>query len=212
MSGEGTKRTEGLWARPRKRGGISPVPFRSPVRRRVISVPLSSLEVARSCGRDATPLLRTQPRFAVQRSMRPRPNRLRADGRTERDHLRQSNKPCKSSCRPPSPNTTREDALPTAGAHAEGEWNLLRCRQPGRKFCASALSPPGYLLIGKHMDIATLKDQAERCRRLAKHADPFTQKRLLDLASEYDARIAKLEPKPSAALRRLRNGEPYSGS
>jgi hypothetical protein len=79
-------------------------------------------------------------------------------------------------------------------------------------FCASALSPPGYLLIGKHMDIATLKDQAERCRRLAKHADPFTQKRLLDLALEYDARIAKLEPKPSAALRRLRNGEPYSGS
>jgi hypothetical protein len=58
------------------------------------------------------------------------------------------------------------------------------------------------------MDLDTLKEQAERCRRLAKHADPFTQKRLLDLASEYDARIAKLEPKPSAASRSLRNGEP----
>jgi hypothetical protein len=42
------------------------------------------------------------------------------------------------------------------------------------------------------MDLASLKAQAERCRRLAKHADPFTQRRLLDLASEYEA--AKLEP------------------
>ncbi len=58
------------------------------------------------------------------------------------------------------------------------------------------------------MDIATLKEQAERCRRLAKQADPFTEKRLLDLAAEYEARIAKLEPKPSAASRSLRNGEP----
>jgi hypothetical protein len=58
------------------------------------------------------------------------------------------------------------------------------------------------------MDVATLKEQAERCRRLAKHADSFTQQRLLDLASEYDAKIAQLEPKPSAASRILRNGEP----
>jgi hypothetical protein len=58
------------------------------------------------------------------------------------------------------------------------------------------------------MDLATLKEQAERCRHLAKHADPFTQKRLLDLAAEYDARIARLEPKPSMASRILRNGEP----
>ena len=57
------------------------------------------------------------------------------------------------------------------------------------------------------MDLATLKEQAERCRRLAKHADPFTQKRLLDLAAEYEARIAQLEPQPSAATRSLRNGE-----
>jgi hypothetical protein len=57
------------------------------------------------------------------------------------------------------------------------------------------------------MDVATLKEQAERCRRLAKHADPFTQQRLLDLASEYDAKIAQLEPKPSAASRILQNGE-----
>jgi hypothetical protein len=58
------------------------------------------------------------------------------------------------------------------------------------------------------MDLATLKEQAERCRRLAKQADPFTQKRLLDLAAEYDVRIAKLEPKLSAATRSLRIGEP----
>jgi hypothetical protein len=63
---------------------------------------------------------------------------------------------------------------------------------------------PGYRV----MDLDALKQQAERCRHLAKQADPFTQKRLLDLASEYDARIAKLEPKPSTASRLLRNGEP----
>jgi hypothetical protein len=58
------------------------------------------------------------------------------------------------------------------------------------------------------MDLATLREQAERCRRLAEHADPFTQKRLMDLAAEYDARIAQLEPRPSAASRILRIGEP----
>jgi hypothetical protein len=58
------------------------------------------------------------------------------------------------------------------------------------------------------MDLATLREQAERCRRLAKHADPFTQQRLEDLALEYDARIAELEPKPSPASKILRNGEP----
>jgi hypothetical protein len=57
------------------------------------------------------------------------------------------------------------------------------------------------------MDVAILKEQAARCRRLAKYADPFTQNRLLDLASEYDARIAQLEPAPSAATRSLREGE-----
>jgi hypothetical protein len=57
------------------------------------------------------------------------------------------------------------------------------------------------------MDLATLKQQAERCRRLAKQADPFTQKRLLDLASEYEARMVQLEPNPSAATRSLRNDE-----
>jgi hypothetical protein len=54
------------------------------------------------------------------------------------------------------------------------------------------------------MDVATLKQQAERCRRLAKQADPFTEKRLLDLAAKYEVRIAQLGSKPSAASR---NGE-----
>lgn len=43
------------------------------------------------------------------------------------------------------------------------------------------------------MDIEHLKEQAERCRRLAKNTDTFTEKRLLDLALEYDGRIAALE-------------------
>jgi hypothetical protein len=58
------------------------------------------------------------------------------------------------------------------------------------------------------MDAATLKEQAERCRGLAGHADPFTQRRLLDLAREYDAKIARLEPQPSAASRSLQSGKP----
>jgi len=58
------------------------------------------------------------------------------------------------------------------------------------------------------MEIAFLREQAERCRRLAKQADPFTQKRLLDLAAEYEARLAQLEPRPSAASRQLRGDEP----
>jgi hypothetical protein len=57
------------------------------------------------------------------------------------------------------------------------------------------------------MELAALKEQAERCRRLAKHADPFTEKRLLDLAAEYEARIAKLEPQPSKATRNLRGDD-----
>ena len=70
----------------------------------------------------------------------------------------------------------------------------------------------GIIKSGMHaarwkMDPATLKEQAERCRRLAKHADPFTRKRLLDLAAEYEARLAQFEPKASAATRSLRNGE-----
>jgi hypothetical protein len=58
------------------------------------------------------------------------------------------------------------------------------------------------------MEIAFLREQAERCRRLAKHADPFTQKRLLDLAAEYEARLAKLEPRPSGLSQKLRDTEP----
>jgi hypothetical protein len=57
------------------------------------------------------------------------------------------------------------------------------------------------------MDLTTLREQADRCRRLAKHADSLTQKRLLDLAAEYEAQMAKLEPEPSAASRSLRTGQ-----
>jgi hypothetical protein len=57
------------------------------------------------------------------------------------------------------------------------------------------------------MDLATLTAQAERCRRLARQADPFTEKRLLDLAAEYEARMEQLLPRPSTASRNLRNGE-----
>ena len=86
----------------------------------------------------------------------------------------------------------------TQSGRSEIGWNSLRHK---------ALSSLEYWRRPEKMDLTTLKEQAERCRRLAKHADPFTQKRLLDLAAEYDARIVQLEPKPSAATRRLRDGK-----
>jgi hypothetical protein len=44
-----------------------------------------------------------------------------------------------------------------------------------------------------------LKEQALRVRTLAGNADPFTKKRLLDLAERYDARLGG----PSRATRAL---------
>jgi hypothetical protein len=58
------------------------------------------------------------------------------------------------------------------------------------------------------MDLATLKQQVERCRRLAKVADPFTEQRLLDLAREYEAQIARLEAVPSLATEKLKRDDP----
>jgi hypothetical protein len=44
------------------------------------------------------------------------------------------------------------------------------------------------------------KQQADRVRSLAEGADPFTKKRLLDLAERYDAKLGR----PSAATRQLK--------
>ena len=44
------------------------------------------------------------------------------------------------------------------------------------------------------------KEQAERVRALANNADPFTKRRLLDLAESYDARVGR----PSRATRELK--------
>jgi hypothetical protein len=62
------------------------------------------------------------------------------------------------------------------------------------------------------MNVEFLKNQIERCRRLARHADPFTEKRLLELAAEYEARIFELEKgyRPSPASRLLRPDEANS--
>ena len=40
------------------------------------------------------------------------------------------------------------------------------------------------------MEVSTLKELEERCRRLAAQADRFTKQRLLDLAARYDEEIA----------------------
>ena len=60
------------------------------------------------------------------------------------------------------------------------------------------------------MKIEDLRQQIERCRRLARQADPFTEKRLMDLAAEYEARIVEIEKgyRPSPASRLLQPSEP----
>jgi hypothetical protein len=45
------------------------------------------------------------------------------------------------------------------------------------------------------------KQQAERVRAIADKADPFTKRRLLDLADAYDVRLGK----PSRAVRELKS-------
>jgi hypothetical protein len=52
------------------------------------------------------------------------------------------------------------------------------------------------------VDTNFLKAHAERCRSLAENADEFTKRRLLDLAANYDKRLAAAGP--SAATRILK--------
>jgi hypothetical protein len=52
------------------------------------------------------------------------------------------------------------------------------------------------------------KEQAARVRNIASFADPFTKKRLLDLAERYDTK----SPRPPTPLPRVTPGEkPDSG-
>jgi hypothetical protein len=44
------------------------------------------------------------------------------------------------------------------------------------------------------------KEQAARVRNLASIADPFTKKRLLDLAERYDAKRPKRTPLPNVPV------------
>ena len=49
------------------------------------------------------------------------------------------------------------------------------------------------------MNDAYFKEQSQRIRAIADKADPFTKKRLLDLAESYDSRLGR----PSRAVRQL---------
>jgi hypothetical protein len=54
---------------------------------------------------------------------------------------------------------------------------------------------PGF--VGLDMNDDFYKQQTQRIRDLAERADPFTRKRLLDLADKYDVKAGK----PSRATR-----------
>lgn len=47
------------------------------------------------------------------------------------------------------------------------------------------------------MDDAFLKEHASLCRTLADRADPFTKKRLLDLAAKYNLKLNRPTRDPS---------------
>jgi hypothetical protein len=49
------------------------------------------------------------------------------------------------------------------------------------------------------MDSSFLKEQADRCRRLAENADQFTKRRLVNLAEKYEEKLGR----PSLASRSL---------
>jgi hypothetical protein len=53
------------------------------------------------------------------------------------------------------------------------------------------------------MDESSLKSLADRCRSIAERADPFTKRRPLDLAAQYDTRLGR----PSRAVLSLKNPE-----
>jgi hypothetical protein len=56
--------------------------------------------------------------------------------------------------------------------------------------------------VGIAVDTNFLKAHAERCRSLAKNADEFTKRRLLDLAANYDKQVKAAGP--SAGTRALK--------
>jgi hypothetical protein len=52
-----------------------------------------------------------------------------------------------------------------------------------------------------------LKEMAIRCRLMAGTADEFTKRRLLDLASKYEARLESQSPSAKSAFRDCHRGE-----
>jgi hypothetical protein len=62
---------------------------------------------------------------------------------------------------------------------------------------------------GDAMNIEGLKELVDRCDRLAKDADPFTEKRLLGLAKTYRARIVEMEK--ALSLSAVSEGSPRRG-
>jgi hypothetical protein len=54
------------------------------------------------------------------------------------------------------------------------------------------------------------KEQAARIRQIASNADPFTKRRLLDLAEKYDGRkfVRRPTPLPSGKNDRNSSGDP----
>jgi hypothetical protein len=59
------------------------------------------------------------------------------------------------------------------------------------------------------------REQASRIRAMADKADPFTKKRLLDLALTYDARLCRIPRSPaklpSVAINSQHHGDHHDG-
>jgi hypothetical protein len=61
--------------------------------------------------------------------------------------------------------------------------------------------------MGPAMRKEDLKEMVSRCRLIAGTADEFTKRRLLDLASKYEARLENQSPPAKSAYNDRRRGE-----
>jgi arginine utilization protein RocB len=70
-----------------------------------------------------------------------------------------------------------------------------------------------HKILVNFMDEDYFKEQAARVRQIASNADPFTKRRLLDLAQKYDGRksIRRPAPLPSVTIDHQQHLDNHNG-
>jgi hypothetical protein len=113
----------------------------------------------------------------------------------------------------------RHDAkpIPEAGSSTAhwGRRNLARDPQQRSMFsvarCNSCGKLPSFDVRGRIMNDEYFKEHAARVRQIASFADPFTKKRLLDLAERYDGNKPAPRKTPLPAMSPPDNSKTAAG-